>query len=484
MIETLHILRGYFETNHFTLHLVLALAVVSVFKYLPFPRVSPRVIFWGLVVLGLFLRISWIGFSNHTVKTAWSDTVTETDLIQIHASDTAHGVWFRDAQGLPTARRPIGYPVFLGFFYKFFGPHPEVAWALSLGLFAATAMLLRGMGGILFGGRAALWAVFLWCVYPVSIYSAKLLTDEHLFVPLWFLGLWLLLREINGKRLPFAVLIYGVIFGYATMTRTHSIFMPFTAALAYILMRSSWKKVVFLFVGVTMIMQLVNLPWIVRNYRVWGVPVSYTATGFFVYSQVNSFAGPRGGGHIPLKGEEGYSEEVEAAKNSGNEALYHVACNRAMKHWILTHPAQFAVLGAGRLLYFMGWNRDGIWPLWFQFYENCYDPAHPIAQAAKDFFEEAAHSFYYSLFFLFIFGQILLWRRFGDFSRSSRIALVVIGSCFIFWWVEHMIIYPDRKYRFPIEVLMMLFAGYFLDHVATNFRWEKLKFPWLRKKVA
>ncbi len=474
MTETLHILRGYFETNHFTLHLVLFLAVVSAAKYIRLPRVSARVVFWIVLALGLALRIGWIAYSGHEVKTAWREPMTEIDLIQYHAEGVSRGVWFVDPEGQPMARRPIGYPVFLGAFYKIFGPRPEVAWALGLALFVAAAALIRRMGAFLFGERAALWAVFLWSVYPFSVYSAKMLTDEHLFVPLWFLGLWFLFREIGGRPTRFSILIYGVIFGYATMTRTHTIFMPVTVALAHALMRMPKKRVALSFVGVALAMQLVNLPWIVRNYRAWGVPVLYTATAGFVYPQVNSFAGPGGGGHISRKGEEGYSEEVEEAARSGNPGRYHAACNRAMKKWILTHPIEFAVLGSGRLLQFMGWNREGVWPLWHQFYEGSYDPARPIPQNVKDFLEETAYSFYYTLFFCFVFGAIAASRRLKEFSPEARIALAVVASCLVFWWAEHTIIYPDRKYRFPIEPFMMLFAGYFLDRVASHFRWERI----------
>ena len=78
--------------------------------------------------------------------------------------------------------------------------------------------------------------------------------------------------------------------------------------------------------------------------------------------------------------------------------------NGLVKQWIFRHPLKYLSLGSKRLLVFMGWNRAGVGPLWFQFSDGSYDPARPVPQALKDFFQETAYSFYYSLFFCFLAG--------------------------------------------------------------------------------
>jgi hypothetical protein len=66
-----------------------------------------------------------------------------------------------------------------------------------------------------------------------------------------------------------------------------------------------------------------------------------------------------------------------------------------------------------------------------------------------------------------------LWKTIPPFSRS---ALLVLASSYFFWLAEHTIIFPDRKYRFPLEPLMMIAVCAFMTHLASSFKglsWKK-----------
>ena len=477
---------GYFETNHFTLLLFLFLLFLSFLKYARVPAFfSAGSSLFFIVALGLALRVAWIFYASYAPQTQWGPNIRiESDVANVHAVELSQkGVWFHDAEGRPSGRRPIGYPVFLAVLYKCFGVHAEVAWAANLFLYALTACLLYGIARRTFSERAAILASLFFAVYPVSVYSVKLLTDEHLFLPLWYGGLYLLLKEVRGRFSWRAVWAYGLLFGYATMTRTHSIFMPFVVALACRLARHSWKRVFLSFFGVLVVMQLVNLPWVIRNYKAWGVPVLYTATSGYIYHSFNPYATPEGGAHTLVRGEPGFSEEVEKAELSGDPGKQHTACAREIPRQILRQPLWFMDFGTKRLLVFMGWNRAGIWPLWFLYMEGVYDPARPIPQGLKDFLEETAYAFYYVLFFSFVFGLALTGKNWRPMPAESRDCFLILAVCILFWWGEQMIIFPDRKYRFPLEPLMMLPAAYFWECVLFHFRYENV-FSKRRSRVA
>ncbi len=467
----------YFKTNYFTFFFAVTLFFLSVFKYFKFYRIhSTKTALILILLLGLFARIFWLNFSSHETKSAWgSPNLAENDLINIYAIDITNGKWFLDQDGTPSGRRPIGYPLFLALFYKIFGPNLWVADTVNLLLFLVSAYLVFLMTKAIFSEPVALLATLIYCIYPISIYSIALLTDEHLFLPLWYLGLYWLILEIKGRPVRGALVWYGLIFGYATMTRTQVIFMPAVVAVSYWLLRYRWKKILASFIFVALLMQLVNLPWLIRNYKAWGVPVLYTTTAFYIYSYVNSNATPEGGGHIPEKGEEGYSEELERVRLSKNAGRYHVLCNREMTKWIMGHPARFLALGTSRVLIFMGWNRTGVWPIWVQYYEGAYDSARPLPPAVRHFLEEIAYLFYYIIFFSFFISILYLFAQRKALEPQSRISLMMLGLCFLLWCAEQMIIYPDRKYRYPLEPLMIIVASFFLDYVLRTFRWEKLR---------
>ena len=409
----LPLLFEYFETNHFTLIFLAVLGFFAALRFLKLPRFfSSETWFYLALGLGFALRLWWLSFSGYTPQTEWNPQhMLESDVTNIHAIDLTRGVWFHGPDGMPAARRPIGYPLFLGLLYKIFGVHAAVAYASSLILYALTAWLLFQITQTIFNSDSAVIAIFLFAIYPISIFSVKLVTDEHLFLPVWLFGIYLLIKEIKERPLPWALFWYGILFGFAAITRTHAVFMAFIVAFAYALLHYSWKKVLTSFFAVMFVMQLVNLPWALRNYRVWGHPVIYTITGEGLFKIVNPFATPEGNGRIPERGEEGYSEELERAQSSGNEGWRHAAGQRAMLGWMRTHPLKFLDLGTARVLIFMGWMRTGIWPLWYQFSDGAWQAEKILSQKTKDWLEEAGYAYYYALFFSWILSAVVILRK-------------------------------------------------------------------------
>jgi 4-amino-4-deoxy-L-arabinose transferase-like glycosyltransferase len=393
----------------------------------------------------------------------------ENDWINVHAIELAqNGTWFHGPNSLPSGRRPIGYPMFLALCYKIFGADLMVAWALNLILYGVTLLFLFLMAQKIFGEQVALITSLLFAIYPMSIYSVKMITDEHLFLPVWYAGLYILFQILDGRKIKLDWLWLGLIFGFATMIRTHAIFMPFIVGTTFWLLKRSFREVLAKVILVALVMQMINAPWVIRNYKAWGVPVLYSATAAFVYAQVNSTAGPEGGGHIPMKGEPDYSPELDEAVQSGNEGKIHQIAGREMSKWIRQHPAQFLELGTGRLLDFMCFNRkSGVWAIWHQYYPGSFDPSRPLPQKLRKCLEEYAFAFYYVLFFTWLLGIGVLLRRWKHLAPVTRHCLLALGFCFLFWFLEHMVIYPERKYRFPLEPLMLIGASYFLF----VFRW-------------
>lgn len=478
----LHYLYQYVKFGKFTTFFLVVIGIILVLKLVPKIRLplSKWSLFILILALGLFLRIEWLGYSAHTPMSHWNTGhMLENDWINVQSIELAqHGTWFHGPDGLPSGRRPIGYPIFLALFYKIFGVNLMVPWVLSLALYGVTIFLLFQLAQKMFGEKIALITSLLFAIYPMSIYSIKLLTDEHLFLPVWYGGLLMLFSILEGRKIKLDWLWLGLIFGYATMIRTHTIFMPFVVGLTFWLLKRPLKEVIGKIILVALVMQLINVPWLIRNYKAWGVPVPYSATAFFVYPQVNSTAGPEGGGHIPLKGEEGYSAELDAAMKSGNEGKMHQIAGREMTKWILQHPGQFLELGTARLLDFMCFNRkSGVWAMWYQYYPGSFDPSRPLPQKLRKTLEEYAFAFYYIVFFSSLFALVILMRRWKTLSPMTRNCVWLLGACFLFWFLEHMVIYPDRKYRFPLEPLMLISTAYFFYYLS----WPHFLNIWLTK---
>ncbi|HCM42761.1 MAG TPA: hypothetical protein DIS66_05580 [Candidatus Omnitrophica bacterium] len=167
-------------------------------------------------------------------------------------------------------------------------------------------------------------------------------------------------------------------------------------------------------------------------------------------------------GRYPEPGEPGYSEEFAAALLSGNVGKLQQASNREIKKWLLRDPYAFSQLAAAKLLYFMHWGKKkGVWPLWYQFHDGNYDSNRAPTPRQLAFLEKLSFVFYFSVFHLGLMGLALCVRR-KQLASFNRSAALVLAACLLGWFILHLVIMPDPKYRLPIEPLMIIFAANFL----------------------
>ena len=66
----------YFETNYFTLCLALFLLAMLGLRLLRPPKKFPEAALWGILTIGLLLRVGWLGFSSYTPKQNWDPSIT------------------------------------------------------------------------------------------------------------------------------------------------------------------------------------------------------------------------------------------------------------------------------------------------------------------------------------------------------------------------------------------------------------------------
>ena len=491
--EILPYLKEYVKTNHFTGILFGWLLFLVAFKYLFGRRpvwfgaewVRRREV-WALFsvcALGFFLRLGWIVSSDY--RPTWSyeqaaemkQSATEYDGINIDAAAIKRGVWFHHKNGSPVARRPIGYPTALGALYGIFGARYAVLYAFNLLLAVLTIFFIYHLARQMFDERVGAVAAFFFAVYPLSIYAASLSLDEHLFLPMWYGGLLLLFQEIRGKKVSGALFWYGVIFGYATMTRTHTIFMPLVVGFVYLRLGRSWKKVAIAVVAVYAMTQLMTAPWAVRNYRIWKTYIPYSASWADIYSGANASV-KRGdyNGNWPSPGDQGYVPEYDAAVARQDAAEIQSIARRETMKWMRENPGDFLILGIERLLHLMAANRArGVWPIDLINESLKHRPdlrGVPLTQEAA---QEMAFGAYYLALYSFFFGSIWLMRRWKVLTAVQRLSIIATALCLLLYLGEQFLVYPERKYRYPLEPFLIIVASAFWVHLACEFRFGRTK---------
>ncbi|MBI5045986.1 MAG: glycosyltransferase family 39 protein, partial [Candidatus Niyogibacteria bacterium] len=245
-----------------------------------------------------------------------------------------------------------GYELFLAAIYFLFGRHYEAAWIINALLHALSALLVfliakeifKEAGGFFIGAVASAFIAF----SPDLITMSGMLMTETLGVFLITLSIYLFWRYVNGVAKSAGLLFFtALVFGFAVMVRTPAalLFLPFAY---YFIRENNWKH----FLIFTVILILLFMPWIVRNYYVYRafIPTNL-AFGYDLLA----------GNHPGATGElEPYAvndEFMSHGRIEGNKMALKAALG-----FILANPAEFSRITLDRIsIYFSFARPTGFW---------------------------------------------------------------------------------------------------------------------------
>ena len=199
--------------------------------------------------------------------------------------------------GVPSARRPPGYPFLLVPFIKlnFFPFGVQLLQAL---IGALSCFFLYQLTKSIFGDPAAILAALLMAVDYSFIRLSAVVLPESLFILLILLYLFFLMRYVRGGRIFFLILS-GAFAGFCMLTKDTLMFYFPVVAVWLAIRKSSIRfasvKSAVLFLSIIF---LTLLPWNIRNLGIFNEAVLTTPTlGHTLYVANNPYAtGGRTGG--------------------------------------------------------------------------------------------------------------------------------------------------------------------------------------------
>lgn len=289
------------------------------------------------------------------------------------AHSIASGNGMALAEGSPTAFRVPLYPAFLA--AATFGQNGFLPIVLAQSLVGAAivwcaALIARDM----FGSPAGLVAASLAAIYPYYVVHDTALQENSLYTLFTVAAVLLLMRARRGGSAATAGCA-GLVFGAAVLTRAN--LAPFAAVAPLWLLvpaaakpwlgrRELWASVV-----CAAAIALVVAPWIVRSYRLTGVPTLTTQSGFFLWLGNN----PETFSRYPTQSIDlsqrvalaalGPQDKAELKSRRGNEAATDRWFRDKALAYMRDHPWQtigsgFRKLAAGFCL--LPSPRRGFWP--------------------------------------------------------------------------------------------------------------------------
>ena len=350
---------------------------------------------------------------------------------------------FRSMKTGPTATNPPLYPMFLAFclwLYPTSSFHYITAvLAANLIANAFAAALLPQVSIVLWGTRAP------------GIAAGVLSIAASQFMAGWdanFTQLGLILFFLAATRLVIArgdALWRGALAGAALgilFLMNQVVLLVALPWIAFLLLTRRFppREMLRFLLPFALAVLLVSLPWIIRNFRIWGVFVTRTNLGIALYTSNNDCAEPslaqelRSGCFYAMHPE---SNAVEAAllMNMGEPAYDRLRRNQALA-WMWSHPRRLLQLTLARIAEF-----------WFPV------PTPP-------------HRATYMIWIITLISipgfLLMLYRRLP--------VAALFGAIFLIYPLLYYVVVSEGRYRLPILWLSCLTAGYLVTAIPARRR--------------
>ena len=265
--------------------------------------------------------------------------------------------------GVMTAFWPVGWPGFLAALFAITGPSVLAGQIANLAFAAIVFWLTAMFGGIAFrDARVGRVAVAILTLYPNQIGYIALLSTEIFYQALLLSGIVLMMRARNTS-----VLLAGLLFGVATLTKAQSLFVP-ACILFFVFMaapsRSAMRRLTKTGGVVYLTMVLVVAPWSWRNYSVFNAFIPISTNGGWTLLTGNN---PEAQGD--------YTPDTVLAEGISHNPAEQVAMDR-LAHaravdWIESNPVEFLILAPKKI--WRLWAPDGESEWFYQYGFENYD---------------------------------------------------------------------------------------------------------------
>lgn len=293
----------------------------------------------GVLLAGFLLDLAWV---------LLVPTQPFSDFLYYHQlarQIAAGGIW-------GDTYTAVGYPVFLAFFYRLGGAEIMVAKSVNLVLSVLNSLLVWRLWKILplpeWSRRLAFLAFVL---FPTNIYYNSVVGTEILFTCLLLLSL-----NVYFSRIRCRYVLTGLLIGLDSLVKPFFPAFLLVIVLMEFLSRPAKAAALKKCGTVLLAFLLVLTPWLYRNYKLIG-EFTYISNNGGIVLYINNNSQNTSGGWMPAADVENSPVNTPAYQNA-NPTQKNKMLSQAAKQWIVTHPAEFLVLGFKRLsrtyLHFLG----------------------------------------------------------------------------------------------------------------------------------
>ncbi len=338
--------------------------------------------------------------------------------------------------GIPTAYRPPGYPVFVAGIYKIFGTNPHLAAAFNIIPSLIIMLFSYFIARRLFGERPARWTAIILTLFPSQILFCNLLASEILFTALMIVALYLIIKEDSLT----CWIVVGIFLGLSVLVRPVSILLIVIPLIHFAITKTLNPRRLLLFVAAVLALLLAIFPWMYRNYSQKGTFTISTISG------INLLAGNSPGAAF---GWNPASVEGLPIGNPAKEAYVDSLARSRAFEYIKHDPAGFIKRGIMKTAYLFAVDLEGVD---YQLKESSENTS-----ANVFFIFGVLVQSYYLLISLFSIAGLLVMIKRGKWKETGVLWLIIL-----YWIAVHFVFYAEGRYHFPIIPILAMYAAYHL----------------------
>jgi GT2 family glycosyltransferase len=398
-----------------------------------------------MVMVGFSVRVLWITLAHtYRFRTTEANFGFGWEIGRLaHSLAIGHGFSspFGGDTGPSAWNAPL-YPWILSLAFRIFGSYSHAAAFVMLvfnsTVAALTSWTIYRTARRVFNETVAVWSGWVWALLPYTVFwSVKWIWETSLSAFLLSL-LFMLTLEMEGDGRPSSWIGYGLLWGVAALSSPAVLsFLPFAGSwLAYQLHRSG-KHFVVPAVLSAVVFWMTIMPWLVRNYEVFGKP-TFIRDNFGMEFRIGNnplSEGPYVLYYHPVDNPLQYAKYVQMG-----EPAFIADQGRRAREWIGENPGRCAVITLRRIVYF--WN--GL-------------PRLLKIQGLS----ETKNSVFLASSVMAIWGLLLAIKR--------RIHGVFLFACLmLFYPAVYYITFPQPRYRHPIEPEMLILGVYLVSETRTR----------------
>lgn len=383
---------------------------------------------WLILFLAFSIRLGYVLTLEN--KVYWVD---EQEYLQLSQS-MIDGKGYVDAEGQPTAFRPIGYPLFLSGL-RLMGIKSPIGFRIAQCIVAtATVYVIFLLTTLLFVRSAGMVAALFYSIYPYFVFLPGTILASTWFSFMLVTLTWLLIKGLKSENNRL-IACGGLLLGVATLVRP-SAFLLIVPVIVWLYINTLNLKSFLRFSAIVSVtLFLVICPWIVRNYNQVGILNFSTNGGRNLWLGNNPQTTAASGSNInPTK-------ELEQKLNKVNteveaDRLY----SEAAKDFIRANPQDAIILFFKKALYF--------WRL---------DPS----PTTEGYVTQNKLHWWVSVLSV---GPVFLLATIGFIKSPKQTKKMV--SLFLFYeiafMVLHAVYFPKVRFRLPIDQFLIVLAAFAL----------------------